>query len=104
MFYRLVSRAVLSVAHGVVSEDEEGGQLHQRREPNRRPCVIAKDKESRAKGSELRKREPVDNRPHSMLADAEMQVLSSGVICLEISCPFVLEDGLVRRSKIRRAA
>ena len=44
MLDRLVSRAVFSVAHGVVREHEDGGQFHQRREPDRRPRVVAEDK------------------------------------------------------------
>ena len=52
----LVRRAVFSVAHGVMREDEDGGQLHQGRQPDGGPRVIAEDEERRAEGPELRQR------------------------------------------------
>src|SRR5262249_53987087 len=100
----LVRRTVFSVAHSVVSENEKCGQLHQGRESNSGPCVIAEDEERSAEGPELREREPVHNRSHSVLPDAVMQVFSFGTVGLEISGAFVLQGGLVRRSQIPRAA
>src|SRR4029453_16975345 len=37
-----------------------------------------------------------------MLADAEMEILPAQIISLEVSSPFIVENGLVRWSKIRR--
>ena len=96
---RLVGRAVFAVAHGVVGEDENRGQLHQGREPNGGPRVVAEDEEGRAEGPELRERESVDDRRHRVLADAEMQVLSAGTVGLEISRTLERQRGLVRRCR-----
>ena len=59
---RLVRRAVLAVAHGVVREDEDGRQLHQGREPDGRPRVVAEDEEGRAERPQLRERQAVHDR------------------------------------------
>ena len=45
VFYWLVSGTVLAIAHGVVSEDENGRQLHECGEPDGGTRVIAEDKE-----------------------------------------------------------
>ena len=57
MLHRLVRRAVLAVAHRVVREDEDRRQLHQGREPDRGPRVVAEDEEGRAEGPDLRQRQ-----------------------------------------------
>ena len=44
----LMGRAILAVAHRVVREDEDGRQLHQRRQPDRGPRVVAEDEEGGA--------------------------------------------------------
>ena len=50
MLDRLVGRAVLAVAHGVMRENENRWQFHQRRQANCRPGIIAEYEERRAKG------------------------------------------------------
>src|SRR5215470_17323614 len=97
----LMGRAVFAVAHGVVCEDKEGRKLHQRREPDRWPRIIAEDEEGRAESAELRQGEPVHNGGHGMLADAEMQVFPCRAIGLEVSRTLICQLRLVRGSKIR---
>src|SRR5215831_7242604 len=102
MLYWLMGRTVFAIAHRVVCEDKEGRELHQRREPDRWPRVIAEDEEGRAERAELRQGEPVHNGGHGMLADAEMQVFSCRAMGLEISRALVRQRRLIRRPKIRR--
>ena len=100
----MVGRAILAVAHGVVREDEDRGQLHQRCQPDGGPCVVAKDEEGRAKSPDLGQHKPVHGRRHRVLADAEMQVLPARAVGLEISGAIEFEGGPVRRRQIRRAS
>src|SRR5205809_7412917 len=86
-----------------MSENEECGQFHQRREPNCGPHVVAKDKEGRTEGPKLGERETVHSRSHSVLPDAVVQVLPLRGISLEISCTIIGEQGLIRRTQIGRA-
>ena len=104
VFYRLVSRAVLSVAHGVMSEHENGGQFHQRRQTDGRPEVIAEDKECRAEGPELGEGDPVHNRSHGVLPDAIVKVLPARGISLEISGALKGQESLVRWPQVGRAS
>src|SRR5882757_8276282 len=76
VFDRLVSRAVFSVAHGVMSENENRGQFHDRREPNGGSRVIAEDEKCRPKSSELGKRKAIYDCSHGMLPDTEVQILT----------------------------
>src|SRR5215475_7010804 len=101
MLHGLMGWAVFAITHRVVCEDKEGRKLHQRREPDRWPRIIAEDEEGRAESAELRQREPVHNGGHRMLADTEMQVFPGRVIDFEVSSARVRQRRLVRRSKIR---
>src|SRR5215471_9030450 len=94
----LMGRAVFAITHRVVREDKDSRELHQRREPDRWPRVIAKDEESRTESAQLRQREPVHNGGHRMLADAEMQVFPCWVIGLEVARALVCQRRLVRCS------
>ena len=99
----LMGRAVLAVAHRVVREDEDRRQLHQRGEPDRRPRVVAEDEEGRAKRPQLRQRQPVHDRAHRVLADAEVQIPAAGAGGLEISGACEGQRRLVRRTEVGRA-
>src|SRR5215510_4693600 len=101
MLHWLMGRAVFAIAHRVVSEDKDGREFHQRREPDRWPRIIAEDEEGRAESAELRQREPVHNGGHGMLADAEMQVFPCRALGLEVSRTLVCQRRLVRGSQIR---
>src|SRR5437899_1881592 len=95
MFDRLVSRAVFSVAHGIVREYVENRQFHQRRKPNRWPGVIAEDEEGGAEGTYLRKRQSIDNRAHRMLADTKVEILTGRRARLEIASASIGQSGLI---------
>ena len=100
MFYRLMSRAVFAIAHRVVCENKNGRQFHQSRQPDRWPCIVAKDEEACPVRAQLGQGKAIYNRSHRMLADAEMEILPARVISLEVSCAFIVENGLIRRAKI----
>src|SRR5260370_1784091 len=104
MLQGLVSRPVFSVAHRMVSEDENRGQFHQGRKPDRRSGVIAEDKESRDVGPDFRDGQPVEGGAHGVLPDAEVKIFSSRIIRLKVTGAFVCEESLVRWSEISRSA
>ena len=80
---RLMGRSIFPIAHGIMGENENRRQFHERREPNGRPCVVAEDEERRSKGTQLRERQAVDDRRHRVLADAEMNIAAFGRARLE---------------------
>ena len=102
MLDRLVGGTVFSVTHGVVRKHENSGQLHQRRETDRRSRVVAEDEERCAKGPEFGQRETVHYRGHRVLANTEMQVLPTRAFSLEISRTCESQGGLVRWPEVRR--
>jgi hypothetical protein len=53
VLHRLVGRTVLAITHCIMGKNEDRGQLHHCRQPNRRPCVIAEYEECRAKSPKL---------------------------------------------------
>jgi hypothetical protein len=75
LLYRLVGRAILAQRDAVVGEHMDGVQAHQCGQPHRRAHVVGEDQEG---GGE--RNEPavcghaVGDRPHRVLAHAEMQV------------------------------
>src|SRR5882724_11837547 len=98
----LVSGSILSVPHGVVREDEERRQLHERGQPYRGPRIVAEYEERRAERPQLGECHTIHDRRHPMLTNAKMQVLPSSVSGLEVSCTAVGQSGLVRGAKIGR--
>src|SRR5215470_16825109 len=95
--------AILTVAHGVVREYEDGRQLHQRRQPDSRPRVVAEDEERRPEHAKLRERHTVDDRRHRVLADPEMQILAVRRLGLKVSRALVGQRGLVRWPEVCRS-
>ena len=73
---RLVRRPVLAEADRVVRPRPDDGQLHQRREPDRRTHVVAEDQERRAVRLDAAAvgGDAVDDRAHRVLADPERDV------------------------------
>jgi hypothetical protein len=104
LLHRLMGRPILAVAHGVMGEDHDGRQLHQGREADGGPRVVAEDEEGRAEGPELRQRHAVHGGRHGMLADAEMQVAPLRLAGLEIARAGEFQGRLVRGAEIGRAA
>ena len=74
LFDRLVRRAVFSDADGIVRENEDGRDLHQRGQADAGPHVIAEVEKRRAEGADARDDQPIHARAHHMLAHAKMQV------------------------------
>src|SRR5690349_14783626 len=83
---------------------EERGQFHERRQPNRRPRVVAEYEKRRAKWPQLGQRESVDDCSHRVLANAKVQILSLWAISLEIPCPCVSEGGFIGGTEVGRSA
>src|ERR1044071_9148331 len=100
MLYRLMGRAVFTVAHRIVRKDENRRKLHQSREPDRRPRVVTEDKERGAERAKLGQGESVHSGCHRVLADTEVQVFTGTIFGLEISRAGVRQSRLVRRSEI----
>mmetsp|Transcript_55610 Transcript_55610/g.120059 ORF Transcript_55610/g.120059 Transcript_55610/m.120059 type:complete len:354 (+) Transcript_55610:370-1431(+) len=75
----LMGGPVLSDADGIVREDEDARQLHDGGESDRRPHVVHKDQEGRAKGPEPGEGHSVHNGSHGVLSDAEVEV-AAGVV------------------------
>ena len=104
MLHRLMSRPIFAVAHGFMRENENGGQFHECRKPNRWARIITENEEGGAIGTELGKRHSIDDRGHGILANPEMEVLSSIAFGLEFTGALEGQGGSVRRPEICRAA
>src|SRR5690625_4923487 len=71
---RLVGRAVLTQADGVVGPHEGRGDPHERGEPHRRAHVVGEREEGTAVGpGEPVEGDAVEDRAHAVLTDAEVQ-------------------------------
>ena len=101
---RLVRRAVLPDADRIMREDVDDRQLHQRAQADGRLHVVGKDQEARAEGADLGQREPVQDRAHGVLANAEMQIAAARRVGFEIAGAFEREAGLGRGREIGGAA
>ena len=97
---RLVGWSVFSDTNGVVGEDVDHGNFHQRTQPEGRPYVVAEDEKSRAVGSDFDQAETVQDRPHRMFAYAEVQVSAGIVRGLEIAASVEGESGLGGGSQV----
>ena len=78
-------RPILAITHGVMGEHEDGRNLHERGEADRRPGIVAEDEERRAEGAQFRQRQTVDDCRHRMLANAEMKIAASRSFGFEVS-------------------
>ncbi len=102
---RLVRRAVLADPDRIVAEHENGRQLHDRGEPDRRAHIVAENQEGRGERPQVGERHAVGDRAHRMLANAEMHVPAAlAVSRFEIARALECQPGLRRRREIRRAA
>ena len=97
---RLVGRAVLPDPDRIMGEHVDNRKLHDRAEPDRRLHVVGEDQEARTKRPELRQREPVADRAHRVLTDAEMKVSGTAVIGFEIASAVEGQPGLGRGRQI----
>src|SRR5438270_260901 len=72
---RMVREAVCAVEDRVVSEDVDHVQLRERREPDRPTHVVGEDEERAPERYDAAmERHAVQDRPHTVLADAEVNV------------------------------
>jgi hypothetical protein len=88
MLYRLMGWPIFPHSDRIVSEDVDHRNFHQSAQAHRRAFVIAKDQEPRSKRSNFRERQSVEDGPHRMLADPEVQIPSGGILATEISGAF----------------
>src|SRR5207302_10711636 len=88
MLDRLMCGSIFAIAHRLMCKDENAGQLHESRKPNRRARVIAEDEKRRPECPDLGQRKSVYDRRHRMFADAEMKILPAWIIRLKISRAF----------------
>ena len=100
---RLMGRSVLADDDAVMREHEDDVGLHEGREANSGPKVIGEHEE---RGSVRQhtavKCHPVDESPHGVLADAEMEVVAASIIEPEVAVPD--QQRLGRGTQIRRPA
>src|SRR4029453_7614043 len=88
-------RAVLADTDGVVGEDVDDRQLHQRREPQGAALEVGEDQEPRLIGPDLAERQPVRDCASGVFAYAEVQVPTRPVVWLEVTGTLEGETRLV---------
>src|SRR4029077_19758752 len=103
MFDGLVRWAIFADADGIVSEDVDHGNFHQRAEPDRASPVVAENQEPRPEGSQLRQRETVENRAHRVFTDPKVQIAARSSVGLKITRAWERQSRLGGRSKVRGA-
>ena len=75
-----MGRAVLAEADGIVGHHIDDAELHERRQPDRRPAVVGKGEEGTAEGDDAAvERHAVHHRAHGVLAHAEIEVAAAVV-------------------------
>ena len=74
-------------------------KLHQRAQSDGRLHVVGKDKEGRSVGADLGQREPVHDRAHGVLANAEVKIAAAIFVGLEISGRLKCETRLGRGAR-----
>ena len=95
--------AVFADADRIVGQHINDAQSHQRRQPDRRPDVVGKDKESTAVGNHAAvQRQTVHNRAHRMFANAVHDVVA--VIVAADNGFHSLHESQVGSGQIRRTA
>src|SRR5882757_3807608 len=102
MFNRLVGWAIFTDTDGIVREDVDHGNFHQRAEPDRTSPVVAENQEPRPEGSQLRQRETVENRPHRVFTDPKVQVAAGSTVGLKITRARKSQSRPSGRSKVCR--
>ena len=99
-----MGRAILTDADRVVREDVDGGDLHDRAEPDRGTGVVAEDEEPRTEPAHLRERQTVYHRAHRVLANTEVHVAAAGVVRCQVSRALEGESSLGGGSQVARAS
>ena len=103
MLDRLMGRAVLAEADRIVRHDEDGPDLHHRREPDRRTAVVREAQERAAiRDQAAVQRDAVHRRGHAVLAHAVMHV--GAVVFAGLDLDHALGLGVVRGRQIGRTS
>ncbi len=97
---RLMCRAVFSDPDRIMGEDIDGRHVHDRAQPQRGLQVVAENEIGGAVGTKLGEREPVENRRHGVLADAEVKIAAAILVGFEISGSLEGEAGFGRRREV----
>ena len=110
---RLMRRAVFTEEHGIVGEDEDGWNVHQCREADRRAFVVRENEECCSEGSPRAvERHSIHLSAHRMLPDAEIEVAALerierrrifGILLRPDDVGGLLDVGLRRGRQVRRA-
>ena len=95
-------RAVLAEPDRVVGEHEDRRKRHQRRQPYRPAHVVTEREERGPVTPQVMERHAVDDRPHRVLADTEVEV--PALVRVRLDAARVGDQRERRRRQIRRAA
>ena len=79
-------------------------ELHQRTQADGRLHVVGKDEEGRSEAANLGQCEPIQDRAHGVLANAEVQIATARRVSFLIAGALECEPRLGGRSEIGRAA
>ena len=92
-------RPVFADADRVVREDVDDRNLHDGRQADRHPAIVAEDQEAGAEGPDLDECHAIDDRPHRVLANAEMEVAAAVAAGLEVAGPLEGQPVLVEGAR-----
>ena len=101
VFNRLVRGAVLTQENAVMRENENRVGPHQRREAQRRPQVVRKDKEGGAVRNQSAQGHAIHNCAHAVFANAKVEVAPAEAAGLEVL--FTFDQSVGGRRQVRRA-
>src|SRR5258708_264474 len=82
--------------NGIMSKHKNRRQLHNRRESNSGPRIIAEDKKRRPESPDLGERHTIHNRSHGVLSNSVVQIFPPGRFSLEISRALIGQQRPVR--------
>src|SRR5580700_12252002 len=97
-------RPIFAHSNRIMRKDVNDRELHDSPEPDRWLHVIGEDQETRAVRAQFRQREAVADRPHRVLADAEMKIAGAVVVALEITGSLESQPSLRRGREVSGAA
>ena len=101
---RLMGRAVLADPDRIMGEHVDDRQLHDRGQTDRYPAIVAEDQEAGTVGPHLDRGHAVENGPHRVLANPEMEVPPAVAAGLEVAGSLEGQPGLGRGGQVRGTA
>ncbi len=104
LLHRLVGRTVLAHADGVVREDVDDGDLHERGETHGAAGIVGEDQEPRPVRPQLRDCDAVGERGRGVLPHPEVEVSAGPRLALEIAGTLEDQTSLGRGRQIRGPA